>query len=414
MVWLTENSADSPDSLREMQFRWWDCVGELLKRADRCGFRGNLWHCCLAHLLVNDENSYSLSCERRGETGGSLKLAALHDMTILRELFALDLVELMSRLQVSGEELVLDYEPGSGRGRGYAYSLQIRDEICRLAKGLAKAHGCEEFKAMLTEFYRSFGVGKPGLHRAFRIGEEESGACILPICDIAPVCLEDLVGYEMAKKKLTDNTEAFVRGRGGNNCLLYGAAGTGKSSAIKAIVNAYYGEGLRMIEVYKHQFRKLHDVTAQIKNRNYKFILYMDDLSFEEFETEYKYLKAVIEGGLEKKPDNVRIYATSNRRHLIRENYSDKQEGSDDLHSNETVQEKLSLAGRFGMTVYFPPPEKREFHEIVKVLAKRSGIDLSEEELLAAANRWELAHGGPSGRTARQFVDDLLGRMQRE
>ena len=153
----------------------------------------------------------------------------------------------------------------------------------------------------------------------------------------------------MAKKKLLANTEAFVNGRQANNCLLFGDAGTGKSTSIKAIANQYYAKGLRMIELYKHQFEDLHAVISQIKNRNYKFIIYMDDLSFEDFEVEYKYLKAVIEGGLEKKPENVLIYATSNRRHLIREKFSDKAQLDDDLHNNDTVQEKLSLAARFGV-----------------------------------------------------------------
>ena len=165
-----------------------------------------------------------------------------------------------------------------------------------------------------------------------------------------------------------------------------------------------------MIEVYKHQFQDLNDVIAQIKNRNYKFIIYMDDLSFEEFEIEYKYLKAVIEGGLEKKPDNVLIYATSNRRHLIRETFKDKEDRDEELHTNDTVQEKLSLVARFGVTIYFGRPQKREFQEIVCQLAKRNNLNLSEEELLAEANKWELSHGGMSGRTAQQFIDYLAGK----
>ena len=238
-------------------------------------------------------------------------------------------------------------------------------------------------------------------------GEETE---IVPISNIAHVYLDDLVGYELAKKKLIDNTKAFVEGRRANNCLLYGDAGTGKSSSIKAILNQYYDKGLRMIEVYKHQFRDLNDVIAQIKSRNYKFIIYMDDLSFEEFEIEYKYLKAVIEGGLEKKPDNVLIYATSNRRHLVRETFKDKADRDEELHTNDTVQEKLSLVARFGVTIYFGSPDKKEFHQIVKELARQNAIEMPEEELLMQANRWELTHGGMTGRTAQQFVDYLLGQ----
>ncbi len=236
---------------------------------------------------------------------------------------------------------------------------------------------------------------------------------IAPITNIAHVHLDDLVGYEAAKKKLIDNTEAFVEGRKANNCLLFGDAGTGKSSSVKAILNQYYDRGLRIIEVYKHQFQDLNDVISQIKNRNYKFIIYMDDLSFEEFEIEYKYLKAVIEGGLEKKPQNVLIYATSNRRHLIRENFSDKEEGRrEDLHASDTVQEKLSLVYRFGVTIFFCAPNKKEFQNIVTVLAKRHHLDMPKEELLLAANQWELHHGGLTGRTAQQFIDYLLGQKK--
>ena len=263
----------------------------------------------------------------------------------------------------------------------------------------------------MTRFYKNFGVGKFGLHKAFRIVHHDTGAEIVPISRIAHVHLNDLVGYEIAKKKLIDNTDAFVHGRKANNCLLFGDAGTGKSSSIKAIVNDYYDDGLRIIEVYKHQFQDLNDVIAQIKNRHYKFIIYMDDLSFEEFEIEYKYLKAVIEGGMEKKPDNVLIYATSNRRHLIKESTSDKDDRRvEDMHSGDTVQEKLSLVARFGVTIYFGSPSKKEFQEIVKTLAERNDIQMSEDALLLEANKWELSHGGLSGRTAQQFVDYLLGQ----
>ena len=234
---------------------------------------------------------------------------------------------------------------------------------------------------------------------------------IEPIRKIAHVNLSDLVGYEIPKKKLTDNTDAFVEGRKANNCLLFGDAGTGKSSCIKAIANEYYEKGLRVIEVYKHQFQDLNHVIGLIKNRNYLFIIYMDDLSFEEFETEYKYLKAVIEGGLEKKPENVLIYATSNRRHLIRENYRDKEEVRQDMHTSDTVQEKLSLVYRFGVTIYFGAPDKKQFQEIVEVLAQREGVKLSREELASQANQWELSHGGLSGRSAQQFIDYLSGRV---
>ena len=388
----------------------YDCIHRLLEMAGRHGFYGNLWHCYLANLLVNNENSYSRACEIRGEIQGTINRAVLHDIVIFKEFFDYDFSDMVSVLGVEGFELITDYIRSDDESR--VYNRRIRDRICELAVRFTKNHTTEEMKATLTEFYRDYGVGKFGLHKAFRVVHREEGAEIVPIENIAHVYLNDLVGYEIPKRKLVENTESFVEGRRANNCLLFGDAGTGKSSSIKGIAYEYYEKGLRIIELYKHQFQDLNDVITQIKNRNYKFIIYMDDLSFEDFETEYKYLKAVIEGGLEKKPQNVLIYATSNRRHLIREKFSDKEDRRDDLHAGDTVQEKLSLVSRFGVTIFFAAPDKKEFQNIVRVLAERYGVAMPEEELLLEANKWELAHGGLSGRCAQQFIDYLLGRKE--
>lgn len=384
------------------------CIHRLLEMAGRFGFTGNLWHCYLTDLLVNNENSYSHACEMRGEVEGTVNSAVLHDISIFRELYDYDFEPLEKAAHNAVLDLALHYEGNAQESR--VYNQRIKNRICTLARKFSETHTPEEMKRTLTGFYQEYGVGKFGLHKAFRIARGQAGVSIDPILNIAHVKLSDLVGYELQKRKLLDNTEAFVSGRKANNCLLFGDAGTGKSSCIKAIANEFYGRGLRIIEVYKHQFQDLNDVIAQIKNRNYKFILYMDDLSFEEFEIEYKYLKAVIEGGLEKKPDNILIYATSNRRHLIRESFKDKQERDEELHTNDTVQEKLSLVSRFGVTIYFGSPDKRQFQEIVKALADRAGLKMEEEELFLQANRWELSHGGLSGRTAQQFIDYLLGK----
>ena len=234
----------------------------------------------------------------------------------------------------------------------------------------------------------------------------------MPITHTSDVSLSHLVGYEIQKQQLIENTEAFVEGRKANNCLLFGDSGTGKSTCMKAILNRYYDRGLRMIEIYKHQFHQLSNIIGQIKNRNYKFIIYMDDLSFEEFEIEYKYLKAVIEGGLEVKPDNVLIYATSNRRHLIRETWSDRSDmSSDELHRSDTMQEKLSLVARFGVSINFSRPSKKEFEEIVLGLAKQNpDLTLSKEDILQKANAWSVRNGGYSGRVAEQFITHLKGQ----
>ena len=403
MTFLMENYKNEYYNKEDLRSLLFDCVNAILEMAVSHGFEGNLWHDYLTFLLANDENAYSTSCEIVGEIEGSINQVVLHDFAIFKELFDYDFKEMEKELDTDALSMIQDFV-GSGE-HGCVFNKRIRDRICDLSSTLSKTESTEEFKSVLTQFYKEFGVGDLGLHKAFRIEHTEQGAKIVPITKIAHVHLDDLVGYEIAKKKLIDNTEAFVKGRKANNCLLFGDAGTGKSTSIKAILNQYYDQGLRMIEVYKHQFQDLNDIIAQVKNRNYKFIIYMDDLSFEEFE----YLKAVIEGGLERKPDNVLIYATSNRRHLIRETFRDKQDRDEELHTNDTVQEKLSLVARFGVTIYFGGPSKKEFQEIVRQLAKRNGIDMPEDELLLEANKWELSHGGLSGRTAQQFVDYLLG-----
>lgn len=385
------------------------CGGRLVELAVNYGFEGNLWHCFLAFCLANNENAYTTTCEITGAAGGSLDELAREDFGIFKALFDYDIL----KLEPSGMWRQLSAYRPAGKG-SRVFNKRIRDRIVNLAVQLEESGDVEEFQSHVTEFYREFGVGKFGLNKAFRIVEKDEGQIVLidPIINVEHVYFKDIVGYELQKQKLIENTEAFVEGREANNVLLFGDAGTGKSSSVKAVLNEYYSRGLRIIEVYKHQFKALSDVLEQIKDRNYKFIIYMDDLSFEDYELEYKYLKAILEGGLGKRPDNVLIYATSNRRHLIREKFSDKRELDDELHNNDTVQEKLSLASRFGVTIYFGSPDKRQFETIVKALADRCHLDMPEDELYREANKWELSHGGLSGRTASQFITHLLGRQR--
>ena len=409
MTMLMEDISQ-PKVLYGKDGEYFACIHQLVEMAGTYGFAGNLWHDYLTYLLVNHENAFSTACEIVGPVEGTINAFAMHDFEIFKQLYDFDLKELEKIYPSVDSSLITDYQNINEGSK--VFNKRIRDRICTLAQKLAKAESTEEFMDDMVQFYKEFGVGKLGLHKAFRIDGTVTPARIVPITNIAHVHLDDLVGYEIAKKKLIDNTEAFVQGRPANNCLLFGDAGTGKSSSIKGILNQYYDQGLRIIEAYKHQFKDLNDIIAQVKNRNYKFIIYMDDLSFEEFEIEYKYLKAVIEGGLEKKPDNILIYATSNRRHLVREKFSDKEERRDDLHSSDTVQEKLSLVARFGVSIFFCAPDKKQFQNIVKTLAERHQVEMPEEELLLEANKWELQHGGLSGRTAQQFIDYLCGKNE--
>jgi predicted AAA+ superfamily ATPase len=385
-------------------------VKRILKVATDYGFDDNLWHNYLTFFLMMSENPFSLTCEKVGASDGTVNELVKNDFGIVKALFDYDFEPIEKALGIHCFSLLSDYR--AIHKKELMYNKNVSEKVRALSKKLEAAKDEKEFFDAVTDFYKAYGVGMFGLNKAFRIDEKpDGGIAFRAINNMDAVLLDDLVGYENQKKKLVENTEAFVSGKKANNVLLFGDSGTGKSTSIKAIVNQYYDDGLRMIEIYKHQFKYLSTIIAEIKNRNYKFIIYMDDLSFEEHEIEYKFLKAVIEGGVETRPDNILIYATSNRRHLIKESWNDRndQDNANDKHHSDTIEEKLSLVNRFGVTISYSKPTQKEYFDIVIHLARRAGITLSDEELRAGANQWELSHGGISGRTAQQYVNYLLG-----
>lgn len=390
-------------------------IKRLLTVATDFGFDKNLWHNYLAYFLITNENPFSITCEKIGANDGSVNHFARNDFSAIKNLFEYDFSEIEKSLGIDCFTQISNYR--AIEKKELIYNKNVSEKVQALSSRMEQARDVEGFFTAVTEFYRDYGVGMFGLNKAFRIQDRtDSKLVFLPINNMDKVMLSDLVGYEIQKKKLVDNTRAFVEGKKANNVLLFGDSGTGKSTSIKAIVNEFYDQGLRMIEIYKHQFKDLSNVIAAVKNRNYKFIIYMDDLSFEEFEIEYKFLKAVIEGGVETKPDNILIYATSNRRHLIRETWSDRNDVQQDegMHRSDTMQEKLSLVNRFGVTINYSKPSQKEYFDIVIHLAAKSGIKMSEDELKAEANKWELSHGGISGRTAQQFIYYLQGKEDNE
>jgi hypothetical protein len=403
-----EKSSSKPELIKDIYTQ----LKRLLIVATDYGFNHNLWHNYLTFFMVTNENPFSLTCEKVGANDGSVNHFAKNDFRVFKNLFDFDFSAIEEDLGIDCFSQLSNYR-AIGK-KELMYNKNVSEKIIALSAQLEQAADEHAFFDCVTAFYRDFGVGMFGLNKAFRIREQAQGTIeFLPINNMDKVMLDDLVGYELQKKKLVDNTRAFVEGRKANNVLLFGDSGTGKSTSIKAIVNAFYPQGLRMIEIYKHQFKDLSNVIAQIKNRNYKFVIYMDDLSFEEFEVEYKFLKAVIEGGVETKPDNILIYATSNRRHLIKETWNDRGdiEVDNGMHRSDTMEEKLSLVNRFGVTINYAKPSQKEYFHIVLELAHRQGIAMSDEELKAEANKWELSHGGISGRTAQQFVNYLDGQQ---
>ena len=384
-------------------------IKRILEVATDYGFDKNLWHNYLTFYLITNENPFSLTCEKVGANDGSVNEFPKNDFKVFMNLFNYEFRPIEAALGINCFSLISDYK--AIVKKELMYNKNVSEKVQALSLKLETAKDENEFFNYVTDFYKAYGVGMFGLNKAFRVIGGDNGVTFTPINNMDKVMLDDLIGYEIQKKKLVENTEAFVQGRKANNALLFGDSGTGKSTSIKAIVNEYYDQGLRMIEIYKHQFKDLSNVIASIKNRNYKFIIYMDDLSFEEFEIEYKFLKAVIEGGVETKPDNILIYATSNRRHLIKETWNDRNdmESNNGLHRSDTIEEKLSLVNRFGCQISYSKPSQKEFFDIVIGLARKNNVKMTDEELMAEANKWELSHGGISGRTAQQFINYCLG-----
>ena len=270
-----ECGTDSPESLRT---RIYAEVRRLLEIATKYGFDNNLWHNYLTFLIITDENPFSLTYEKAGKQEGTVNGFAINDFCVFKSLFDFDFAPIEKALEINCFSTLSNYRAIVKREQ--IFNKNVSEKVRTLSGEIENAKNGKEVFEVVAEFYRNYGVGMYGLNKAFRIESDDDGRNmkIRPITNMEPVHLDDLIGYELQKKALTENTEAFVEGLGANNILLYGDSGTGKSTSIKAIVNQYYDKGLRMIEIYKHQFCNLSRVISEIKNRNYRFIIYMDDL----------------------------------------------------------------------------------------------------------------------------------------
>ncbi len=387
----------------ELQELYYEIYYNLIEEVEKREISGNLWQDYIFSLILEDENVFSLKCEKSSKNINSkLYDYAMHDIDILRNLYHLDWETIERDIEIKNISLNNTYAANSNHNKFYR---QYSDKIKELQNKFSTDEAMlESFLDNLINHYNTLGCGKMAKYSAFKWKEK-----LIGIQEPDPVELEDLVGYQSQKEILIKNTEAFVQGKKANNVLLYGDKGTGKSSSVKALLNRYAHKGLRMIELSKDQLKDFADIIQMIKNRGQRFIIFIDDLSFEDFETDYKYIKANIEGGLEVRPDNTLIYATTNRRHLVRENWSDQRDPNPEIRSADSVEEKLSLANRFGITLTYISPNKNQYLDIVEKLAKKHNIDMSIDNLRKEAIKWEMRFHGRSGRTAQQFIDYLLG-----
>ena len=359
----------------------------LIYKAETLGLSGNIFRSYIIYLLAQIPNLVSETIERTGgKIGESLYEVFRHDLEII---FNEDM------------KLALDCE--------YDYKPTVpntNEAFVELEKKLSDVKDVDEIAGILIEHYRKFGCGDIAAYRAFRWDGKLVG-----IKHFESIHLDDLIGYAHQKELLMKNTAAFLDGKPANNVLLVGARGTGKSSGVKALVNEYYSRGLRLVQITKPQLKNLPEIMETLRSfASKRFIIFLDDLSFEESEPEYKYLKSSIEGGVESKPENVLLYATSNRRHLIRETWRDRSEGHDELYRDDSVNETISLSDRFGLIIHYYAPSQAEYLEIIRHMLKKKNIALDDETLRLEGLRWEMSHSGRNGRTAQQFVNYYLGQ----
>jgi predicted AAA+ superfamily ATPase len=384
----------------------YDAAAEMIALAEKNSISGDLWEIFYAIAAAEDDNPISAVFERAGDEARAAFAILAEDLWMNRKIIA----EARSRVNDDDSYADLrgirDYVPV--KSAGFARPNPAYREAAALAGRFAAARSAPDMAAALKNFSARRGCGVFALNDAFTWNS--AAKKLVPIADADPVTLDSMLGYETQKAELRANTESFLSGKPSNNVLLFGDSGTGKSTSVRALLNepGFCERGLRMIELRHDQFAEIPDLLAVIRGRNYRFILFMDDLSFEEFEVGYKHLKALIEGGLERKPGNVIIYATSNRRNIIREVWADRAASVDDVHGWDTMQEKHSLSDRFGVTIWYPSVNKSEYLSIVKSIAEEMGLEMDAEEMETLAMRWELDKGGFTGRTARQFVCRML------
>ena len=379
------------DKIFDSSANEFEISARLIEKAEKIGLSGNIYKNYLIYTLAHEKNLVSETVETSGgKIGESLKNAFVHDIEILFD------GEIKNFLP-----LLKNYQP-TEKNKLESFSA--------LEKNLENLNDAEKIAEVFIEHYKKFGYGDIAAFRAFRWDAEKK--ILVGIKHFEKFLLEDLIGYAHQKELLTKNTKAFLENKPANNVLLVGARGTGKSSGVKALVNEYYSEGLRLVQITKPQLKNLAEIMEELRKfAGKKFIIFLDDLSFEESESEYKYLKSAIEGGVESRPENVLIYATSNRRHLIRETWRDRDENHDELYRDDSVNETISLSDRFGLIIHYYAPTQAEYLEIIRHMLKKKNISLDEEKLRIEGLRWEMSHSGRNGRTAKQFVNYFLGSL---
>lgn len=365
----------------------------VLAAAEELGLAGNLWQGYFFHLLAEGENLAAQVVETRGEAGSGIQAALTRDLEKLRPFW-----------ELTGRDVFQDgfydhYEPGH----------PVRDSLeAQLARQLKETEEAAGKARLLFHHYQRYGRGKMARYEAFCL---DAKGRFQGIADFPHYAWDDILGYEDQKEKLLANTRQFMAGRGCNNVLSTGSRGTGKSTSIKALIPLFSAQGLRLVQIKRDQLQLLAEAMERAgKIRSHRFLFFFDDLSFDENEKEYKYLKSAIDGGAAPQPDNVMLCATSNRRHLLKETWADRSDELEaEVYREDATNESIALSDRFGLILHFGAPTQQEYLAIIDHELRKEGIQLSPEELRVEGVRWEMEHSGRNGRIAKQFVQWYLG-----
>ena len=388
-------SADKEEAGSELEYAQSELANLLIKQAEKLGMSGNILPAYITHLLAEGGNTAAKTIEAVGEYGNGLLDSMDEDMLLLRPY----LLAKTSEFAGNNHCYLDNYQPAKLMRNKFENNLQNR---------LVQLKSTASMARHLLNHYKKYGSGMLAQYTAFRIGTEGN---LIGIADFPEFAWDDLLGYEDQKYKLLTNTQNFMEGRPANNVLLTGARGTGKSTGVKALAAMFAAGGLRLIQITRDQLELVAPVLEKLNEiRSKKFILFFDDLSFDEGESGYKYLKSAIDGSVTAQPDNVLIYATSNRRHLLKETWSDRNDALEaEVYRQDSANESISLSDRFGLILHYSTPSQDEYLQIIDHELRKAGVRLSPEELRLQGIRWEMEHSGRNGRIANQFVKWYLG-----
>lgn len=395
LVEFREKYPSSPAKNRMESFLQSEVAALLIQQAEKLGISGNLLPAYIVHLLAEGGNVAARTIEAVGSYGKGLLDSLGDDMILLLPYLKVKTTVVIGR----DNPFLNNYHPAKKEQNLFETNLLQRLVEMKTITSAARH---------LLRHYEKWGSGMMARYTAFRIG---AGGTLIGIADFPVFNWDDLLGYEDQKYKLLTNTQNFMEGRPANNVLLTGARGTGKSTGVKALAAMFAADGLRLIQIGRDQLELVAPVLEKLNEiRSKKFILFFDDLSFDEGESGYKYLKSAIDGSVTAQPDNVLIYATSNRRHLLKETWSDRNDALEaEVYRQDSANESISLSDRFGLILHYSTPSQEEYLQIIDHELRKAGVNLSKEELRLEGVRWEMEHSGRNGRIANQFVKWYLG-----